>query len=103
VAEATLRQIDERITEIDSLLFKGITGQIPMIEPKRLSLEAEATELMKILAAAISERGEYDYATAYEEREKVRRSFRIAAITARHVELHPEPDPRDGQNNCGHV
>jgi len=63
-----------------------------MIEPERLKLEAEATDLMKILATAISEHGEHDYATAYEEREKVRRTVRIAAITSRHVELHPEPD-----------
>ena len=46
-----------------------------------------------MLATAISERGEYDYATAYEKREQVRRSCRVAAITARHAELHPEPDP----------
>jgi hypothetical protein len=64
-----------------------------MTEPERLSLEAEAAELMKILATAISERGDYDYATAYGEREKVRKSLRVAAITARHLELHPEPDP----------
>ena len=92
-ATATLRQIDQRISEIDDLVFRGNTGQMPMTVEGRGRLEAEATSLMEILAKALQENGAGQYQELYDARKKVRELTLVSAVSARYEKLHPEPQP----------
>lgn len=90
---ATLGQIDERLLVVDDLLFKISTGQLSVTTDEQERLTAEADWIMDALAKGISAGGQYDYQTAWNERDKVRKANRFAAVVARYSELHPEPDP----------
>ncbi|WP_353067740.1 hypothetical protein RBB77_23305 (plasmid) [Tunturibacter psychrotolerans] len=93
MAEATLGQIDQRITEIDDLVFRGNTGQLPMTVEGRARLEDEAGSLMEILARALHENGAGEYQTLYDARQQVRNLTLVSAMSHRYMELHPEPQP----------
>jgi hypothetical protein len=94
MAEATLGQIDKRITEIDDLVFRGNTGQIPMTLEGRSRLEDEAHALMEILANGLHGCGAGDYQELYDASQKVRELTLVSAMTNRYMELHPEPQPK---------
>lgn len=86
----TVSEVQERITEIDEIVFKVETGQIPMSWNEYKALEKEADELMVILAQNIAPHKGCTYEEAYEARQKVRHLSRIEATVNRHLELHPE-------------
>ena len=90
---STIQQVDDRITEIDDLIFRGTTGQIPMLVAERDQLRAEGKQLAELLAKALSEVGLGDYQTLYDAREMCRSLNQVAAVSGRYVELHPEPQP----------
>ena len=93
MADATLRQIHERIIEIDDLTFRGSTGQITMTLEGRGRLEDEARALMEILANALHDCGSGEYRDLYDARQKVRDQTLLSATMDRYVELHPETQP----------
>jgi len=92
---ATLGQINDRLIVIDDLIFKMTTCQLPFSADEQQRLEREAEWCMKALATGISEGGEYDYQTAWNERQKVRDSLNFAAVVQRYVELNPAKGPED--------
>ncbi len=59
----------------------------------RTRLETEATTLVEILAKALHENGAGQYQELYDARQKVRNLNLFSAMTARYIELHPEPQP----------
>jgi hypothetical protein len=93
MATATLGQINDRLYAVDDLLFKIDTGQLSATAEEKQRLHNEAEWIMDALAKRISEGGQYDYQTARQEREKVRRANRLADTATRYAELYPDPDP----------
>jgi hypothetical protein len=93
MAGETLREISDKIGEVDSLIFKADTGQITLTWDQYKSLHKDGEALMKMLAESLAHFNGSTAAAMYEERDKVRRSSRFAATVARYAELHPEDDP----------
>jgi hypothetical protein len=89
----TLGEISEKISEIDSLIFRADTGQITITWEQYKSLHEDVETLMNMLAQSLAQRNGSSAAAMYEERDKVRRSMRLAATVERYCELHPGPDP----------
>ncbi len=92
MAEATLGQIDARITEIDELVFRGRTGQISMTVAQHNVLQQEVAYLVPILARGLSESGAGDYETVHQARESIRQLKLLSALFGRYTELNPESD-----------
>jgi uncharacterized protein YdcH (DUF465 family) len=86
----TLGQANERITELDDLIFKVETGQVPMSWEEYQSLKIEVEALMDVLAQNLSSHTGHTYEQAYEPRQNVRMLEKMGAIMKRHIELHPE-------------
>jgi hypothetical protein len=57
------------------------------------ALKDDVETLMNTLAEGLAKGNNRSIAEMYEERDKVRRSGRFAAMVARHSELHPDPVP----------
>lgn len=86
----TLGEANERITELDDLIFRAETGQAPMSWREYQSLKIEVEALMDVLARNLSAQTGCSYDQAYEPRQNVRTLEKMAAIVMRHLELHPE-------------
>jgi hypothetical protein len=95
MAGDTLAEISEKITEVDSLIFRADTGQISLTWEQYKSLHEDGETLMNMLAESLAHYNGKTTAEMYEERGKVRRMNRLAATAARHLELHPEPNPAE--------
>jgi hypothetical protein len=72
MATATLGQIEARLSEIDDLLFKGETGQIPLRRGERGRLKDEAQQILEILAKALAPLNNMTAQEVYEMRDKNR-------------------------------
>jgi hypothetical protein len=93
MAEYTFGQLDEKITEIDSLIFRAGTGQISLTLEQYKSLKEDAETLMNLIAKGIAESGGHTFAEAHAARQKVRDLDLIAETAKLHCELHPESNP----------
>jgi hypothetical protein len=91
----TYEEINERISEIDSLIFRADTGQISLAWEQYASLHEDGETLMKILAEGLALQNGSAMEEMYRERDKVRRMNRLVATAERDLELHPEPNPRE--------
>ena len=89
----TLGEISEKISEMDSLIFRADTGQVTINWEQYKSLHEDVETLMNMLAQSLAHHNGSSAAAMYEERAKVRRSVRFAASLERFTELHPGPDP----------
>src|SRR6187402_725617 len=72
MAQATIGQIDARLTEIDDVLFKVSTGQTIMSDAEVIAMQAEAGRIMTTLAAALGKAENVDPKFMYERRDKIR-------------------------------
>jgi len=86
----TVKEADDRITELDDLIFKADTGQISVTWQQYLSLKSEVQILMDVLAKSLASTGKHTYEEAYAAREHVRAMNLLPAILQRHCELNPE-------------
>jgi hypothetical protein len=86
----TLDEASERITELDTLIFKVETGQVPMSWEEYRTLQVEVEALMEGLAKNLSSLKGCSYEEAYEPRQKIRIFSRMGAMANRHLQLHPE-------------
>jgi hypothetical protein len=86
----TLGEIDERITELDALIFRAETGQVAMSWQELEAHVVEADVLMNVLAENIAEKTGCTYEEANGPREKLRIVTRMKTVLGRHIELHPE-------------
>jgi hypothetical protein len=93
MAEATLGQLDARLIEIDDLLFKADTGQLPIEAVEREKLNGEAEAILTLLSRELGRAHNLDPRVVKEQRQSVRELNYIAALTERDLKLHPEPNP----------
>jgi hypothetical protein len=93
MSEYTLGQIHERITEIDSTIFKAETAQITLADDEYRSLKIEVEALMQVLAENLAKETGRTVAEAYADRKKIRDLDWIELTCKRHREIYPEPVP----------
>ena len=91
----TVGEIHERILELDDLLVRADMGQISMEWEEYQALVEEADGLMNLLAKTTSDLNGKSYEEMYTLFAKQRIINRMSAIAERHVELHPESNPKD--------
>jgi hypothetical protein len=91
MAQATIGQIDARLTEIDDVLFKVSTGQTIMSDAEIIAMQAEAGRIMTTLAAALGKAENVDPKFMYERRDKIRQLRFLSACLDRHVMLNSQP------------
>ena len=90
MAQLTLGQIHERISEIDSTLFQAQTAQVTLSDEEYGSLKVEAETLMQVLAEHLAPRTGKTVAQCYSDRQRVRDSNWIAMTCKRHMQMFPE-------------
>jgi hypothetical protein len=93
MAQLTLGQIHERISEIDETIFQAETAQITLTDEEYGSLKIQVETLMQILAEGIASNSGKTFAQCYADRQKVRDADWIAMTYKRHMQMFPEPVP----------
>jgi|ERR1017187_79192 hypothetical protein len=93
MGELTLGQINERITEIDSVIFKAQTAQIILTDEEYGVLKIEVEALMQVLAEHLAAEMGRPVEQVYADRQKVRDLDWIAMTGNRHKEIFPVPVP----------
>lgn len=91
-----LEQLNNQIYQIDDLIFKMDTGQIPATIEDRESLADAAERLLRVFAQGCSENGNVSFQTAHKDITKVRRLKFLAAACERSEGLKPS-SPEDSQ------
>jgi hypothetical protein len=93
MGEFTSGQMNERITEIDSLIFKAQTAQIALTDEEYEALKIEVESLMHVLAEHLSVEMGRPVAEVYADRQKVRDLDWIAMMAEHHKKIFPVPVP----------
>jgi hypothetical protein len=95
MAYATLGQLDARLTEIDDLLIRADLRDVQLAPSERSKLVAEAEEILNVLAQELGKLQNLDPREVYQQRKSISELRHIAAVTERHVKLHPNDSEAD--------
>lgn len=90
----TIGEIHAKLLEVDDLLIKADLSQVPMQWDEYRSKSDEADLLIELLAKSTSELNGKSYEETRTMFTKERIINHMSAIASRHVELHPETNPK---------
>jgi len=97
MTEYTVGWLDAKITEVDALIFKADTAQISLTWEQYKALKDDAEMMMNLLAENVAQSSGRPIEEMYEARALVRRMNYFTATTARHLELYPNPNPKQDE------
>jgi hypothetical protein len=89
----TLKEADDRITEIDGEIFKADTAQVSMTWEHYCALKIEADSLMKVLCEELAKEMNRPLDVVVKDRTTVRFLDRLELTCKRHREIYPVPIP----------
>jgi hypothetical protein len=93
MSDLTVRDVGERMKEIDLLLFMIDTAQISMSWEEYCALKIEADALMKLLAEELAKEMNRPFEVVIKDLKIARHLDRLEMTIERHKFIYPVPDP----------